>query len=168
MIYVSLLVLILLVSLLGIRQSAVPKYQDAYDSVLTFNATRLVNSPIIHTDIHPRLQEEEARIGYPNMNSPTLFLVPEWVENPLGKYYLYFAHHKGSYLRLAYADTLRGPWQLYDGEILPLDKSGLTTHQLRDPDVFQDEDGELHLLFTGAGEQVIEIAKLEKKSQVDI
>tara|TARA_B100001094_G_scaffold19577_1_gene16699 strand:- start:2046 stop:2924 length:879 start_codon:yes stop_codon:yes gene_type:complete len=39
--------------------------------------------------------------------------VPDWVSNPLGKYYLYFADHKGLYIRLAYADELTGPWQIH-------------------------------------------------------
>ena len=53
--------------------------------------------------------------------------MPDWVENPLGKYYLYFAHHKGSYIKMAYADSQGGDWKMYDGGILPLDKSGLVT-----------------------------------------
>ena len=28
-----------------------------------------------------------------NINGPSLIKVPDWVENPLGKYYLYFSHH---------------------------------------------------------------------------
>ncbi len=50
-----------------------------------------------------------------NINGPSLLRVPEWVPNKLGKYYLYFAHHKGKYIRLAYADDLKGPWKIsYD------------------------------------------------------
>lgn len=48
-----------------------------------------------------------------NINGPSLIRVPDWVENPLGKYYLYFAHHKGSYIRLAYADDVKGPWKIH-------------------------------------------------------
>jgi hypothetical protein len=36
------------------------------------------------------------------------------VVNPLGSYYLYFADHKGSYIRLAYANELTGPWLIYE------------------------------------------------------
>jgi hypothetical protein len=39
-----------------------------------------------------------------NINGPAAIRVPEWIENPLGNYYLYFAHHQGTYIRLAYAD----------------------------------------------------------------
>ena len=37
---------------------------------------------------------------------------------------------------------------------------GVAVNQLRGPDIFQDEDGQLYLLYTGAGEQGIGIATL--------
>ena len=55
-----------------------------------------------------------------NINGPSLIRVPAWVENPLGRYYLYFAHHEGTYIRLAYADDLEGPWTVYDPGTLRL------------------------------------------------
>ena len=33
--------------------------------------------------------------------------MPDWVERPLGRYYMYFAHHMGAFIRLAYADADR-------------------------------------------------------------
>src|SRR5215217_6044065 len=48
-----------------------------------------------------------------NICDPSLIRVPDWLEEPLGKYYLYFADHKGGYIRLAYADRLEGPWAVY-------------------------------------------------------
>jgi hypothetical protein len=48
-----------------------------------------------------------------DINGPSLIKVPDWVPNKLGKYYLYFAHHKGKYIRLAYANDLQGPWKIY-------------------------------------------------------
>jgi hypothetical protein len=49
--------------------------------------------------------------------------VPEWVSNPLGCYYLYFADHRGYSIRLAYADELSGPWQIYRPGTLHLNQS---------------------------------------------
>jgi hypothetical protein len=40
------------------------------------------------------------------------------VKNPLGKYYLYFANHKGRFIRLAYADAISGPWKIYEPGVL--------------------------------------------------
>lgn len=47
-----------------------------------------------------------------NIQGPSLIRVPDWVRPQLGRYYLYFADHKGTYIRLAYADDLRGPWRV--------------------------------------------------------
>ena len=61
--------------------------------------TRLGDGPII-------AQHMDGRMGG-NVQGPTLIRVPDWVEDPLGKYYLYFADHRGTYIRLAYADERR-------------------------------------------------------------
>ena len=62
---------------------------------------RLLDVPIITPALHPSIGE--------NIQGPSLIRVPEWVEGRLGAYYLYFADHKGRYIRLAYADDLLGP-----------------------------------------------------------
>ena len=69
-----------------------------------------------------------------NINGPSLIKVPDWVENRLGKYYLYFAHHGGKYIRLAYADALEGPWQTYEPGVLDLADSFSRGH-IASPDV---------------------------------
>ena len=51
-------------------------------------------------------------IGW-NIQGPSLIKVPDWVTPRLGEYYLYFADHKGSYIRLAYADDVAGPWRIH-------------------------------------------------------
>ena len=66
---------------------------------------RLLDAPIITPETHPSIGS--------NIQGPSLIRVPHWVESPLGKYYLYFADHKGSYIRLAYADDLLGPWSVH-------------------------------------------------------
>ena len=48
-----------------------------------------------------------------NAQGPSLIRVPDWLPNPLGRYYLYFADHKGAYIRLAFADALEGPWRTH-------------------------------------------------------
>ena len=57
---------------------------------------RVLDAPIIGPDLHPS-------VGV-NIQGPSLIRVPEWVDDPLGAFYLYFADHKGHYIRLAYAD----------------------------------------------------------------
>jgi len=58
-----------------------------------------------------------------NINGPSLIEVPDWIANPLGRYYLYFAHHEGRYIRLAYSDELTGPWQIHPPGTLQLSQS---------------------------------------------
>jgi len=40
-----------------------------------------------------------------NVQGPSLIKVPAWIKDPLGKYYLYFADHKGDRIKLAYSNT---------------------------------------------------------------
>jgi len=72
----------------------------------------------------PLIEEVGEEQGYININGPSVIRVPDWVDNPFGKYYLYFAHHKGGYIRMAYADEITGPWQVYHPGVLPLAESG--------------------------------------------
>jgi hypothetical protein len=85
---------------------------------LTFSDTlvveRLPNNPIIIPEMLP------GDDGV-NINGPSLIRVPTWLEGALGKYYLYFAHHIGENIRLAYADDLEGPWKIYAGGTLQLE-----------------------------------------------
>jgi len=80
---------------------------------------RLLDAPIIGPEM-------DARMGS-NIQGPSLIRVPDWVENPLGKYYLYFADHRGDYIRLAYADQLTGPWQIHSPGTLTLEQSFFPT-----------------------------------------
>jgi len=77
----------------------------ASGQAVTVRVERLLDAAIITPATHPSIGD--------NIQGPSLIRVPDWVENPLGRYYLYFADHKGSYIRLAYADALRGPWRIH-------------------------------------------------------
>lgn len=81
--------------------------------------TRLLDRPIIGPELHPSLG--------PNIQGPSLIRVPDWVQNPLARYYLYFADHKGSYIRLAHANTLTGPWTVHPPGALHLNDSRFPT-----------------------------------------
>ena len=91
---------------------------------------RLSEGPIIRPDLHPS-------IGV-NIQGPSLIKVPDWVEDPLGAYYLYFADHKGRYIRLAYADDLEGPWQIHPPGSLQIADSQFLT----EPPEISDEEVE--------------------------
>lgn len=104
-----------------------PQVASKSESTIEFSVTRLTDTPIIYPEMHPKLVAEAKQYGYTNINGPSLIKVPDWVNHKLGKYYCYFAHHKGPFIRMAYADTLTGPWTMYDDEIMPLTKAGLAT-----------------------------------------
>lgn len=90
---------------------------------------RLPNNPIITPNMDGRMGD--------NINGPSLIRVPDWVDGPLGRYYLYFAHHKGGYIRLAFADRLRGPWATYEPGVLDLADAHCQGH-IASPDVHID------------------------------
>jgi hypothetical protein len=80
---------------------------------------RLGDGPIIGPHM-------DARMGT-NIAGPSLIRVPDWVERPLGRYYLYFADHEGTYIRLAYADELTGPWRTHEPGALQIEDSHFPT-----------------------------------------
>lgn len=87
-----------------------------------------------------------------NINGPACIAVPPWVEQPLGRYYLYFAHHAGTCIRLAWADTPRGPWTIHPGGVLPIAGLAHCRDHLASPDVVVDEASRTIRLFFHAVE----------------
>jgi hypothetical protein len=99
--------------------------------VLSVDASRLEGNPII-------TPETSKSIGT-NINGPSLIRVPSWLHKPLGKYYLYFAHHQGKFIRLAYANSLRGPWKVYEPGTLQLAEVPACHDHIASPDVQVDD-----------------------------
>lgn len=75
-------------------------------------AERLSDRPIIRPHM-------DARMG-DNINGPAIVRMPEWAAGRLGVYHLYFSDHKGTYIRLAHADELTGPWSIHTPGALDL------------------------------------------------
>ncbi len=98
----------------------------AIKGVKKVQLNRLLDRPIITPLLH-------SSIGS-NIQGPSLIRVPDWIANPLGQYYLYFADHKGSYIRLAYADQLLGPWHIYEPGSLQLSESHFPTEPPHAPE----------------------------------
>jgi hypothetical protein len=73
---------------------------------------RLTDAPIIFPHMDSRMGD--------NIGTPSLIRVPDWVENRLGRYYLYFSHHKGRYIRMAHADRPTGPWVMHEPGVLDI------------------------------------------------
>ena len=83
--------------------------------------TRLKESPLISAERFP----PESIPGLPadalaNINGLRL---PDWAPGKQAALHLYFGHHKGDSIRLAFADRLEGPWKMWMDPILPLAES---------------------------------------------
>jgi hypothetical protein len=119
--------------------------------------TRFETNPVIQPGLDRSIGE--------NINGPSLIRVPDWIEKPLGRYYLYFAHHDGAYIRLAYSNALEGPWHVHRGGVLPLRESLFAGH-VASPDVHVDSERcEIRLYYHGSdtatgggGEQFTRVA----------
>jgi hypothetical protein len=109
--------------------------------ILPINIDKFDCNPIITPQMDHRLGD--------NINGPSLIRVPDWIPNPLGRYYLYFGHHQGTYIRMAYADHLKGPWRIYQPGVLDLTESYFSNH-IASPDVHVlDEDHEIRMYYHG-------------------
>ncbi len=123
--------------------------------------TRLGDAPLITPAM-------DARMGG-NIQGPSLIKVPDWIADPLGNYYLYFADHRGSYIRMAYADEVTGPWTIYSPGSMKIEDSFFPTTcppcslapgqqaalypHIASPDVHVREDlGQIVMYIHGRGE----------------
>lgn len=104
-----------------------------------------------------------------NINGPSVLRVPDWVArpdraDPAANYYLYFAHHKGDYMRMAWAEAVEGPWHLYhvgkgvavgargvldlgEGDALVLDNDLKVFEHIASPDVHLDEANHRFVMY---------------------
>jgi hypothetical protein len=120
-----------------------PSTPAAIPAPATLAVRRLPGNPVIRPEMLPG--DDGA-----NINGPSLIRVPEWVQSPLGRYYLYFAHHRGQYIRLACADQLEGPWRIHAPGVLHLASVPACRGHIASPDVLvDDERREIRMYFHG-------------------
>ncbi len=93
-------------------------------------AMRLKQNPLITVDT-------SASLGG-NVNGPTVIRIPDWVDRPLGRYYMYFANHMGTFIRLAYADAITGPWKVYEPGVLHVRDTAFFRPQPDPPETLAD------------------------------
>lgn len=111
---------------------------------------RIESIRVERSDANPLIDFSSSPTLGENINGPSVIRVPSWIKNPLGKYYMYFAHHQGKYIRLAYAEALEGPWEIYEPGTLHLDQAKSFKHHIASPDIFIDhEKQELRMYFHG-------------------
>jgi hypothetical protein len=104
---------------------------------------RFAENPVIRPDMLPGNDGD-------NINGPSLIRVPDFLPDRLGNYYLYFAHHAGKYIRMAYADNLHGPWKIYTPGVLQLSEVSACTNHIASPDAkIDDQQKHIRLYFHG-------------------
>lgn len=114
----------------------------AEHTVSTFRVERFQTNPLITPASSPTLGD--------NINGPSVIRVPDWLPNPLGRYYMYFAHHAGTFIRLAYADQLEGPWKIHEPGTLHLKDAEAFHDHIGSPDVHIDnESRQIRMYFHG-------------------
>ncbi|TSC69223.1 MAG: Uncharacterized protein G01um101456_290 [Parcubacteria group bacterium Gr01-1014_56] len=91
-----------------------------------------------------------AMAGVNNLNGPSVIRVPTWLPNPLGQYYMYFADHRGDFIKLSYANNLHGPWSVYAPGTLQLPQATGFNTEIASPDVHVlDATRQIRLYFSG-------------------
>lgn len=114
---------------------------------------RISGNPLITPQMDPSIGS--------NINGPSLIRTPDWLENPLGRYYLYFAHHKGEFIRLAYSDAVEGPYTVYSPGTLRVEDSWCA-HHVASPDVHVDHENRRLIMYyhgpDSSGPQISRVA----------
>jgi hypothetical protein len=106
---------------------------------------------VIRSQSNPIITPESDESIGGNINGPSLIRVPDWVQNPLGQYYLYFAHHQGKFIRMAYADHVTGPYTVYTPGVLAIEDTPILRH-VASPDVHIDHDNQkIYMIYHGSG-----------------
>lgn len=123
--------------------------EQAFGEESAFKVVRFERNPIIHPDM-AGLEEKNRRGGREgdSINGPSLIRVPDWIEKPLGRYYLYFSHHSGRYIRLAYADGLAGPWTVHKpGTTVHIENLRVGRGHVASPDVHVDHENRRLVMY---------------------
>lgn len=111
-------------------------------AIARIRARRSERNPLITFASSPTLGD--------NINGPSVIRTPKWLPNQLGRYLMYFAHHGGKFIRLAYADELHGPWKIHEPGVLPLESVPAIVAHLASPNVHIDDDQQrLRMYFHG-------------------
>lgn len=83
-----------------------------------------------------------------NIGTPCIIKTPDWIENKLGEYYMYFSNHDGTTIKLAYADSIEGPWAVVE-DVLNLKDTPCKSH-IASPEVLIDQDSkQLKMYYHG-------------------
>ena len=87
----------------------------------TGTVTRLTDTPLVAAGMFaPAALAGLESDALANINGPSVLRMPDWAAGKQAAFHMYFGHHKGKSLRLAYADRLQGPWAMHPDPVIPL------------------------------------------------
>ena len=144
-----------------ICNSATAQFDE--DDVIRLNGSQ----PIISQDMFPNNRQSDGA----NINGPSLIRIPDFIarRNRVDRdanYLLYFGHHAGEYIRMAWAPDAFGPFTLYDAgasigdrgvlddnrNIIQLDNDvDIQDSHLASPDVHVDFENRRFIMYFHAG-----------------
>lgn len=83
------------------------------------NAFTTEIDPIINRNSFVALDATNGSSDGNNINGPSVIAVPKWIPDahkahPTAKYYMYFAHHGGQFIRMAWAADIEGTWTMFN------------------------------------------------------
>jgi len=73
-----------------------------------------------------------------NINGPSCLRTPNFIKNPCGKYLLYFAHHSGKFIRMAYSEDIFTDWKILNYRINTISEEMKFHDHVASPDVYVD------------------------------
>lgn len=140
----------------------------------SYRAKRLNDSqPLIESSAFAALGVPEEGLS---IAGPSIIRIPSWIApeeriDPSAIYYLYFAHHRGKYIRLAWSTSIEGPWTLYrTGAQVPIGQRGvldlggapidignrvrIPDNHIASPDVIVDEQNRQIVLYFHSGSKI--------------
>jgi len=83
-----------------------------------------------------------------NINGPVCLKTPDFIKNPVGKYLLYFAHHGGEFIRIAYSEEIFSGWKFLCHKINTVGEGKNFHDHVASPDIFIDSiENNIYMFF---------------------
>jgi len=82
-----------------------------------------------------------------SINGPSCLRTPNFIKNPLGKYLLYFAHHTGEFIRIAYSEDIFTGWRFLNCRINGISEEKNFHDHVASPDIYVDNNGKSIYMF---------------------
>lgn len=86
--------------------------------------------------IHVDSSDEDFRSSFPNVSTPSICFIPDYVDSDFsGFYIMYYSHHRGLQINASYSKSLFGPWVKLSSPVLTLEDVACLHKHIASPDV---------------------------------